>query len=71
MELRNSVRRLLHRVLEVVFWVGVVFVLWSILVNSPVAALLVVLIYMVWKSRNDPHLFERVGARIDQFLRGF
>ena len=41
-----------------------------ILVNAPVAALLVVLIYMVWKSRNDPHLFERVGERIDQFLRG-
>lgn len=71
MELRNSVRRWLHRVLDVLFWVGVVFVLWSILVDSPVAALLVVLIYMVWKSRNDPHLFERVGTRIDQFLQGF
>ena len=55
--------------MDALYWVGVAIVLVTIL-GSPVAALLAVLIYMVWKSRNDPQIFERVGARIDQFLRG-
>ena len=69
MELKRRAANWLHGALDGLFWVGVVLVLATIFAASPVAALLVVLIYLVLKRRNDPHLFERVGARIDEFLR--
>ena len=70
MELKNKVVRWLHGAREVLFQICVAIILLMIVLASPVAALLVVLIYLVLKSRNDPHLFERVGEKIDKFLRG-
>lgn len=70
MEVKDTVVRWLDAARGGLFKICVAIVLATILFAYPVAALLAVLIYMVWKSRNDSHLFERVGAKIDQFLRG-